>query len=553
MPFPRAETTPPVTKMKRVSGRLCGMQVSGEFERDWIEPGGRLPPAGGVLTPRPAAPSACLRAPAPSDASAPSIRISSSTTPSPASSSTVRERDVRRPPTSRSGSGRSASAAICGRCVMQSTWRARRAPAAARPPRAPSGRPRRRPPRRTRASADSPAPATVISASITRDSSPPDAALAHRRRRHARVGREHQLDALGAGRADAPRAARAAPRTRRPPSPAPPAPSRTRSASRGAASRRALRQLGRASASRSARASASSASARSVATSASSSRVALGPAALGVRQHRRDAAAVLALEPVVLLEPLLDLLEPPGLGLERLRVAAQLAAHVVRLDAQRREPLGEPVQLAGRRPRPLRPAARPRPAAAPRRPRRPTARSPRPPPPARPAARPSAAAARARRPAPRARPRVGLERLDLLDLEARAGPGRGRACRRARAARPARASSSRTRACAAASASRSVQLLAPAEAVQQVELGRGERRAGGARAGRRRRPAARRARCRSAAVAERPCDERPRAALGADAPREHDLVGAPRRCARAARPAPGSSSSPAGSAKTPST
>ena len=40
--------------------------------------------------------------------------------------------------------------------------------------------------------------------------------------------------------------------------------------------------------------------------------LALGAAALGVREHRLHAPAVLALEPVVELEPLLDHLEPPG-------------------------------------------------------------------------------------------------------------------------------------------------------------------------------------------------------------------------------------------------
>ena len=49
-------------------------------------------------------------------------------------------------------------------------------------------------------------------------------------------------------------------------------------------------------------------------------------AALGVREHRGDAPAVLALEPVVEVEPLLDDVEPAGLRLERVGVAAQLRA-----------------------------------------------------------------------------------------------------------------------------------------------------------------------------------------------------------------------------------
>ena len=49
-------------------------------------------------------------------------------------------------------------------------------------------------------------------------------ALAQRRRGHARVGRQQELDALGARTARSPPAARARPRRSRPPSPAPPAP-----------------------------------------------------------------------------------------------------------------------------------------------------------------------------------------------------------------------------------------------------------------------------------------------------------------------------------------
>ena len=71
----------------------------------------------------------------------------------------------------------------------------------------------------------------------------------------------------------------------------------------------------------------------------------LRAAPLGVRQHRLDAAAVLSLEPVVLLEARLDLLQSPGLGLERAGVAAQLGAQVVGLDSQRAQPFGECVEL----------------------------------------------------------------------------------------------------------------------------------------------------------------------------------------------------------------
>ena len=64
-----------------------------------------------------------------------------------------------------------------------------------------------------------------------------------------------------------------------------------------------------------------------------------------MRQHRGDAAAVLALEPVVELEPLLDDVEPAGLGLERVGVAAQLGAQVLGLEPQRGEPFGQRVEL----------------------------------------------------------------------------------------------------------------------------------------------------------------------------------------------------------------
>ena len=71
----------------------------------------------------------------------------------------------------------------------------------------------------------------------------------------------------------------------------------------------------------------------------------VGAAALRVLEHGRDAAAVLSLQLVVLLQALLDLLEAPGLGLERLPVAAQLGAEVLGLDPDRREALRDRVEL----------------------------------------------------------------------------------------------------------------------------------------------------------------------------------------------------------------
>ena len=49
----------------------------------------------------------------------------------------------------------------------------------------------------------------------------------------------------------------------------------------------------------------------------------LGAAALGVREHRLDRAAVLSLQAVERREPLLDLLQPPGLGLDAVEVGPQ--------------------------------------------------------------------------------------------------------------------------------------------------------------------------------------------------------------------------------------
>ena len=61
-------------------------------------------------------------------------------------------------------------------------------------------------------------------------------------------------------------------------------------------------------------------------------RLDLAPAVLGVGEHRLDRAAVLALQPVERVEPLLHLLEPAGLGLDALGVAAQLGGQLLQLD-----------------------------------------------------------------------------------------------------------------------------------------------------------------------------------------------------------------------------
>ena len=67
-------------------------------------------------------------------------------------------------------------------------------------------------------------------------------------------------------------------------------------------------------------------------------------AGLGVREHRRDRAAVLALEPLEHREALLDGVQAAGLGVEALGVRAQLAGDVVDLVEQGLPALGERVE-----------------------------------------------------------------------------------------------------------------------------------------------------------------------------------------------------------------
>ena len=174
--------------------------------------------------------------------------------------------------------------------------------------------------------------------------------------------------------------------------------------------------------------------------------VAPGAARLGVREHRGDRAAVLALELLEQREPLLDLVEPARRRVDALAVAAQLARQVVGLDDERRHPVREGVQLGvdaadrlervrGARERRGRPALARCRARAPRsRPRR-RAAGPR-----------GCAAARAPRPGRPPRPR-SAPRCRSPRAPTRAGRARGRARRRARAApRAARAASARARA-----------------------------------------------------------------------------------------------------------
>ena len=368
---------------------------------------------------------------------------------------------------------------------------------------------------------DSPVPATVISASITRESSPPDAASRIGAAGTPGLGAEHELDALGArsGPTSSPRLQRA-PRTPRPPSPAtraPRAPARRASAPpSGARPPRSPRQL----VALRARLRERRLRPLGLDLRALEARP-LGTAALRVREHRRDAAAVLALEPVVQLEALLDHVEPAGLGLERVGVAPQLRAEVLRLEAQGREPLGQGIELRVGARHGLGEALGPREQRG--HPRLVAARRDR----LRPGARGGEQAVELAQPRALRHERrllllARVELLDLLDLErqqvevtvARAGALAQLGQRALQLAHPG----VRGAQCGA-----QLELLAPAEAVQQVELRRGEREPpvlvlpeeGD-------HPAAERLEvgCRGGAALH----ERARAALGADPPGEHDLV-----------------------------
>src|SRR4051812_40112880 len=216
--------------------------------------------------------------------------------------------------------------------------------------------------------------ATPISASMTRDSSPPDAISRSGPAGTPAFGAMRNSTASapdGPGSRDSSATSKLAPAIARSASR-----SRTAAANRGAASARAA-DSSAARCSSSDRAASSSAIARSSATSApaSSSRrpprralpalrparlaprhrppqpppppahlVAPRAAALGVGQHRRDRAAVLALQPLEDGQALLGGVERAGLGVEPLGVAAQLARHVVGLVLHGAPALGEHVE-----------------------------------------------------------------------------------------------------------------------------------------------------------------------------------------------------------------
>ena len=209
-----------------------------------------------------------------------------------------------------------------------------------------------------------PRAATPISASITRESSPPDAVS-----RSGPAGTPG-LGAIRNSTSSAPVAAK--PPSRGVSETANSAPSIASAASRSrtacassapAASRAALSAA--ASSPSSARAAARSRSAPLDRLLRARELVTARAAGLGVLEHGRDRAAVLALEAIEQREALLDLFEATRSRLDALGVAVQVVHQVLGLDA--------PAPARGRpaRPAPRRPRRRPR---APARPRRARAR-----------------------------------------------------------------------------------------------------------------------------------------------------------------------------------
>ena len=300
---------------------------------------------------------------------------------------------------------------------MQSTWRA--SPSARR--RSPTARAVWPPtPASTSSNTsvrDSPAPATVISASITRDSSPPDAA--------SRIGAAG-TPGFGASISSTrsapvgPTSSRGSSRDlerRRPPWPARPAPRARASASFGAAFARAALSAPPARRARPARrgelrlgplgrhlgllerARARRGSARRAPAPPRRCRRACARA--GRSASRRSSTSC----------------RRPGLRLERVGVAAQLAAEVLGLDAQRREPLGQRVELGVDARRRRRPAARPAASSVGRPPSPPRGAIASAPPPAA-ASRPSIWRSRSRSASSEALLVLArVERIDLVDLE----------------------------------------------------------------------------------------------------------------------------------------
>ena len=333
---------------------------------------------------------------------------------------------------------------------MQSSWRL----AASARSRSPTARAVKPPMPASISSKTSVALAAARAEAAQREHDPRELAagrrVAQRRGRHPRVGRDEELDGLGAVRAEAVRVGFEGDLERaRPPSPARRA--RPRPARRAARPLRGGRRRARsASAAR-------SRLGRGLDPRPELARPALrvlksldlGAAMVGVVEHRVDRAAVLALQPVERVEPLLDRLEPARLRVDVLDVAAQVAGELVELEPGGAQALGEAVELGveavdrrpartrrrrarrGRRRRPRRRRRAPR---GRRRPRR--------------AARRHGGGARSRR---RARPPPSGRGRPRRSRRARSASGRGRAraSPRAREARRARPSARSTRAWAA--------------------------------------------------------------------------------------------------------
>ena len=414
----------------------------------------------------------------------------------------------------RRGSGACASDATCGRCVMQRTWRPsdsarRRSPTArAVAPPTPASTSSN-----TTVGEPSTAVATLISASITRDSSPPEAISRSGPGGHAGVRADQELDGVAPAAPNGPAAPRrrsAAPRPRTSnvasaiASSASSAHTAFASAPAALLARRAQprRQL----VERARRAASSSASSRAVVSLGVREPVALGAAALGVLEHRCDRAAVLSLQPRELLEALLDRREALRVRLQRVQVGAQLAR---RCPAARRRPPPRATR-ARRAPRRCRPRARSS-AAAPRQQRHAPRQS------VAPGSSASAAAEAAWRSVSTApsRPRsrsssassssAGRDGLDLARSRTRGSRGR------APARRAAPRSSVQLALDRAGRRQAALELGAHLEVLARRRTRRGSRAAPrrpsacGARAGRRRRPAASATARSSCADTERPC------------------------------------------------
>ena len=306
MPLPSEETTPPVTKMKRVRGRDSGMQVSLKLASEDRAVRGY----GQAFTPLAAAPSRgggrrrpLVGARASAPARRPRRRGRSSVTVVRAvcARGVLDDREVAvgqrgdlrqvRDADDLAALGERAQllahrarglAADAGVDLVEHE-RARRRPRRRRPS-APASRARARRP--TRSPAAAPAGTPGFGAIRNSTSSAP----------------------VGPGDS---RAARARPRTPRPPSPAPPSRSRT---AVGQPRRRPSRapRAARAAAVVELRAARASSSRPAVLDRLLGARQLVAPRAarVGVREHRRDRPAVLALEPVEQREPLLHLVQP---------------------------------------------------------------------------------------------------------------------------------------------------------------------------------------------------------------------------------------------------